>query len=172
MSSPPLATIVVPCMLGAIMLTLAAIDLGVDLTSDSALIAAWYGAAPIPVVKHFFKFVLMPALPLLTLKILLKSIPGALKGIPGSLAGCVPLVVLPTVIALTIVAKNALDPALAARAAVLAGKRAPATVDVDAAVLAHVTLLHAVKVVVSLTMPASAVSEYVLASAHAKRKQQ
>ena len=133
---PPLPTLIIPCVLGTFMFTLALIDLAVDLTGDGALIVAWCGPSPLPIVKHFLMYVLPLLLLGLLAKTALKSVPGVLKGTAGCGYACGPVLLIPVVIALTVAAKAALDPELATFSS-----RDP----IDADVLAWVTQLHALK---------------------------
>ena len=45
---PPLPTLIIPCVLGTFMFTLALIDLAVDLTGDGALIVCLLYTSPSP----------------------------------------------------------------------------------------------------------------------------
>ena len=153
---PPLPTLIIPCVLGTFMFTLALIDLAVDLTGDGALIVAWYGASPLPIVKHFLMYVLPLLLLGLLAKTALKSVPGVLKGTAGCGYACGPVLLIPVVIALTVAAKAALDPELATFSS-----RDP----IDAGVLAWVTQLHALKCLVSPAIMACGITEYIVATA-------
>ena len=101
---PPLPTLIIPCVLGTFMFTLALIDLAVDLTGDGAHRGV-VRPLPLPIVKHFLMYVLPLLLLGLLAKTALKSVPGVLKGTAGCGYACGPVLLIPVVIALTVASK-------------------------------------------------------------------
>ena len=72
-------SVVMPCLMGGTMFALGAVDLGVDLSGNAPLLAAWYAAQPsLPLVSHWMRYLLPPLSLLLLLKLVAKSLPGAI----------------------------------------------------------------------------------------------
>ena len=154
-------SVVMPCLMGGTMFALGAVDLGVDLSGNAPLLTAWYTAQPsLPIVSHWMRYMLPPLSLLLLLKLMVKSLPGAIARRPGALAGCAPFVLVPLLIASSVRAKGILA----------ASKFKP-----DAEALSTVTALHALRLVGSCLMVVSGVTEYAFglrAAVAAGRKEQ
>eukprot|EP00964_Phaeocystis_antarctica_P019687 scaffold10862_cov63-Phaeocystis_antarctica.AAC.6 len=160
-SLPPVMSVVMPCLMGGTMFALGAVDLGVDLSGNAPLLTAWYAAQPsLPVVSHWMRYMLPPLSLLLLLKLMVKSLPGAIARKPGALAGCAPFVLVPLLIASSVKAKGIL---------------AASEFKPDAEALSTVTALHALRLVGSCLMVVSGVTEYAFglrAAVAASRKEQ
>ena len=148
---PPLATIVMPLLVGTWLTTLGIVDLAIDLSEDGSLLFSWYNAADtLPIISTFFQRVLPVLLIGLLGKCLLKSVPAAFARKPGGLVGCAPLVLLPVIIFTTLRAKALLS-------------EVPVTryrMDIRADELAEATRLHMLRTYMGLSMLVCAIFEY------------
>ena len=143
---PPVMSIVMPCVMGGTMFALDAVDLGVDLSGNPQLLAAWYAAQPsLPLVSHWMRYCLPPLFLLLLLKLFAKSLPGAIARKPGAFAGCAPLLLLPLLIGSSVRATCILK---------------AAEFKPGSEALATVTALHALRLVGRCLMVVSGVTEY------------
>ena len=71
---PPVAQLVLPCAIGAIMLTLGVVELSIDLSGNEALLEMWYSTAEsLPLLSQWNRFVL----PFLLLLLIIKLTVGA-----------------------------------------------------------------------------------------------
>jgi len=157
-TKPPLASILIPSLMGSTMFTIAALDLAVDLSGNDSLAREWYRAQPsLPLVTHFFFFVKAVMLPMMLLKAGWVSIPGVARRRPGCIFGCVPLFVMPLTLYLT------------ARAATLAAAIGAEDAEAVDDELHAITRLHLLKCALLPLMPASALAEYVSISSSSAR---
>ena len=155
MPPPPQVAAAIPGFFMGSMMMLALIDLSVDMSGDPAFVAAWYQMQPDMPMLRRIPVVLLPLLVLLLLKTFGVSVPGALKGRPGFAWGCTPLVLLPVVIALTVIAK-----------------RISSAGNFDEATLKELTTLHLTKLVLLPLMPICMLREqFLVAKAAAKEKE-
>ena len=159
-------SVVMPCLVGGTMFALGAVDLGVDLSGNAPLLAAWYAAQPsLPLVSHWMRYLLPPLSLLLLLKLMAKPLPGAI----ARKVGGGKILKFKLTLNLKFPPPNLITSSVKAKGILAASEFKP-----DAEALSTVTALHALRLVGSCLMIVSGVTEYTFglrAAVAASRKQ-